>query len=71
MTLTIEAPHITPREKEILNLLSIGKTSEEMAIIFGGASSTVDFHKKALREKFNVYKDTALVAAALRLHIIE
>lgn len=58
--------HITPREKEIINLLCAGKTAAEMGIILNVSEHTVYAHQIALRKKAGVYKDTALVAFAFR-----
>jgi DNA-binding CsgD family transcriptional regulator len=62
--------HITPRETEIIKLLCDGKTGPEMASILSLSVHTVYSHQVALREKFGVYKDTALVAKAFRSGII-
>ncbi|MGO8242961.1 response regulator transcription factor [Rhizobium johnstonii] len=63
-------PHITPRESEIIKLLCDGKTGPEMATILDLSIHTVYTYQVRLREKFGVYKDTALVAAAFRNGII-
>lgn len=66
-----ERPHVTQRELEVLKWLAEGKTGPEMATILSLSIHTVYSHQLALREKFGVYKDTALVAAALRQGIIQ
>lgn len=63
--------HITPRESEIIKLLCDGKTGPEMATILDLSIHTVYTYQVRLREKFGVYKDTALVAAALRSGLIQ
>lgn len=62
--------HITPRESEIIKLLCDGKTGPEMATILNLSIHTVYTYQVRLRDKFGVYKDTALVAKALRSGII-
>ncbi len=64
-------PHITPAEREVLALICGGKTVNEIATITGTSYDTVRTHKATLMEKFGVYKDTALVAAAIRSGVIE
>jgi DNA-binding CsgD family transcriptional regulator len=63
--------HITPTEREILSLICDGKSVNEIATITGRSYDTVKAHKRILMDKFDVYKDTALVAAALRRKVID
>ncbi|MDR7142587.1 response regulator transcription factor [Rhizobium sp. BE258] len=62
---------VTKREKEILTLMCAGKTAQEIALILGCSVHTVRTHIEALKTNFAVYKDTALVAAALRQGVID
>ncbi|MGR9256772.1 helix-turn-helix transcriptional regulator [Rhizobium leguminosarum] len=62
---------ITPREKEVLTLMCEGKSAQEIAIILGCSVYTVRTHIGRLKDEFNVYKDTALIAAAFRNRIID
>lgn len=62
---------VTDRQREILQLMSVGKTADEIACIQGISYNTVKTHKDNLMSKFEVYKDTALVAAALRRGVID
>lgn len=64
-------PRVTPREKEVLTLMCEGKSAQEIAIILGCSAYTVRTHIGRLKDEFNVYKDTALIAAAFRKRIIE
>ncbi|MGV2099035.1 response regulator transcription factor [Rhizobium sp. 21-4511-3d] len=64
-------PHLTPAELEVLALICDGKTVNEIAMITGRAYETVRAHKTIIMSKFEVYKDTALVAAALRRGVID
>ncbi|MGR9355087.1 response regulator transcription factor [Rhizobium leguminosarum] len=64
-------PRITPREKEVLTLMCEGKSAQEIAIILGCSVYTVRTHIGRLKDEFNVYKDTALIAAAFRNRIID
>ena len=69
--MTAETVHVTSREKEILHWMSNGKSIDEIGLILGVTAHTVNSHKNTLKTKLDVYKDTALVATALRRHIIE
>ncbi|TLX12126.1 LuxR C-terminal-related transcriptional regulator [Rhizobium sp. MHM7A] len=58
--------HITPREKEVLQLQCEGKTAAEMSTILSLSAHTVRTYQARIKEKAGVYKDTALVAFAFR-----
>lgn len=62
--------HITPAQKTILELLCDGKSVSEIAQVTGTSYYTARTHKLRLMEVFEVYKDTALVAAALRKGLV-
>lgn len=64
-------PRITPAEKSVLTLLCDGKSVSEIADIRGVSYWTVKTQKDSLMSRFHVYKDTALVAAALRKGVID
>lgn len=63
-------PHTTPREKEILKWLSHGKTTNEICMILGITSHTVETHKQTAMNRLGAVNVTALVAKALRTGII-
>jgi DNA-binding CsgD family transcriptional regulator len=63
--------HITPREMEVLHWIAEGKTAAEIGTILTISYITVNQHIRNTKEKFGVYKDTALVAKALRSGIIQ
>lgn len=48
-----------------------GEKRQEIAIILGCSVYTVRTHIDRLKDEFDVYKDTALIAAAFRNGIIE
>lgn len=64
------AIHFTPREREIVELLSIGKTASEMGTILGISYITVNQHISSAKIKAGVYTGPALVATALRKQLI-
>jgi LuxR family transcriptional regulator, transcriptional regulator of spore coat protein len=55
---------------EILVLMCDGKSAQEIALILECSVYTVRTHIDGLKDAFCVYKDTALVAAALRQRIV-
>lgn len=66
-----QAPHITDREREVLFWLTEGKTAAEIGTILTISYITVNQHIRNAKDKFGVYKDTALVAKAIRSGIIQ
>jgi DNA-binding NarL/FixJ family response regulator len=57
--------HLTNREKEVLTWVGRGKTSAEIAIIFGVSERTVNFHCEQAMKRLDVVKRTQAVARAL------
>ena len=62
-------PALTRREKEILQLLAEGLTSQEIAAKLFLSNYTVDTHRKNMLQKFNVHNTTALLNVARELRI--
>ena len=62
--------NVTPRELEVLHWVAEGKTAAEIGTILGVSYITINQHIRNAKDKFGVYKDTALVAKALRSGII-
>jgi len=63
-------PALTRREKEILQLLSKGFTSHEIAAKLFLSTFTVDTHRKNMLQKFNVHNTQALINVANELRIL-
>ncbi|MDR9813139.1 response regulator transcription factor [Rhizobium hidalgonense] len=61
---------VTPRETEIIGWMAAGKTAAEIGTILGISPITVNTHISNAKVRLGVFKDTALVAAALRNGII-
>jgi len=55
---------------EVLHWMAEGKTASEIGTILTISYITVNQHIRNAKDKFGVFKDTALVAQALRHHII-
>jgi len=64
-------PRLTPRETEVLRLLSEGLTSKEIAARLGMAPKTVEGHRAAIMEKLDIHSVAGLVKYALRHHLTE
>jgi len=58
--------HLTPREREVMELLVAGKTSKEMAVAMNVSVRTVEGHRRIVLSKMNVSSAAQLVHTVLR-----
>lgn len=65
-----EDERLTPREREVLQLLAEGKVMKEVGNILNMATSTVAFHKYRMMETLGVKSSAELVRYAVRNHIV-
>ncbi len=61
---------ISPRQREILQLLAEGKSAKEIASILNISTRTVEFHKYKMMEQLNIKTSAELVQYAVRHGII-
>lgn len=57
---------LSPREKEVLNLVCSGKTIKEAAYEMGLSVNTVQTYQKAILKKFNLNRTTDLIVFAIQ-----
>jgi DNA-binding NarL/FixJ family response regulator len=62
---------LTPREREIVQLLAEGKTTKEVATALGLSVRTADTHRTNIMRKLDVHSVADLVRYAIRNKIIE
>ena len=62
--------HLTAREREIVQLLTEGKTNKEVAVALGVSVKTVDAHRANVMHKLRLHSVTDLVRYAIRNQII-
>lgn len=62
---------LTPREREILQLLAEGKSNKEVATILGISVNTAEAHRANIMLKLDVHSITELVVYAVRNKIIQ
>ncbi len=67
----LPVPRLTKREKQILQLVAQGKTSNTIAEELFLSPLTVDTHRKNLLQKFQVKNSTELINRALQQRMIE
>ena len=61
---------ISPRQREILQLLAEGKSGKEIASILNISARTVEFHKYRMMEQLNIKSSAELVQYAVKHGII-
>jgi LuxR family quorum-sensing transcriptional regulator LasR len=64
-------PKLTPREHECLKWTAQGKSTWEIARIFGCSEATVNFHMANIRNKFGVSSRSAAAVKATRMGLID
>ena len=62
---------LTPRQREILQLLSEGRSAKEIGDTLAISARTVEFHKYQVMEKLNLHTNAELVHFALKHGIAE
>jgi two-component system, NarL family, response regulator NreC len=62
---------LTPREREILQLVAEGRTNKEVATILNLSVHTVDAHRGNLLQKLNLHSVPELILYAVRKGIIQ
>jgi two-component system, NarL family, nitrate/nitrite response regulator NarL len=66
-----DAPGLTPREREVLNLIAAGASAPEIGRRLHLSTGTVKAHQQGLYEKLGVSDRAAAVAEAMRRGILE
>ena len=66
-----ESTPLTPREREILQLLAEGRQNKEIATALGISTKTAETHRARIMSKLQLHSITELVHYAIRNHIIE
>jgi len=66
-----KAPHLTPRQKDVLEGVSAGKSNKIIAYELGMTEGTVKLHMTAILKILGVYNRTAAVMEATKLGLIK
>ena len=64
------AAKLTPRQREILQLLAEGRSAKEVAGALGISSRTVEFHKYQMMESLQVHNSAELIHFAIKQGIV-
>jgi DNA-binding NarL/FixJ family response regulator len=68
---TASGQSLSGREREIVQLIAVGKSNKEVADAFGISVRTVETHRASILRKLNLDSVAALVRYAIRNHLIE
>ncbi len=66
-----EAARLTPREREITQLVAEGKSSKEAAAQLGVSAKTIEAHRANIMRKLNLHSIADLVRYAIREKLVE
>ena len=67
----ITRDRLTPREREITQLLAEGKSSKEVAVALGISVKTAETHRANIMRKLGIHSVSELVRYAVKNQIIE
>ena len=62
---------LTPRQREILQLLAEGRSAKETADVLGISTRTVEFHKYQMMETLKLHNSAELIHFAMKHGIVE
>jgi DNA-binding NarL/FixJ family response regulator len=62
---------LTPREREVLQLVAEGKTTKEVAKLLGISVKTAESHRTRIMEKLEIHETASLVRYAVRRGLIQ
>ena len=65
------ASRLTPRQREIVQLLAEGRSSKEVAVALGLSIKTAETHRANIMTRLNCHSISELVCYAVRHHIIQ
>ena len=63
-------PTVTPRQREVLQLLAEGKSMKESADVLSVSARTIAFHKYQMMEELGVKTTAGLIQYAIKSHIV-
>ena len=66
-----QAPGLTAREREIVQLLAEGYVTKEVAVMLGMSVKTAETHRSNIMRKLNIHSVAELVLYAVRNHLVQ
>jgi DNA-binding NarL/FixJ family response regulator len=61
---------LSPRERELLQLIAEGKTTKEAAELLGISTKTAESHRTRIMQKLNIHETASLVRYAIRIGLV-
>ena len=61
---------LTPREREVLQLVAEGKTTKEIAAKLGLSVKTAETHRTKIMRKLDIHETAGLVRYAIRKRLV-
>jgi DNA-binding NarL/FixJ family response regulator len=62
---------LTPRQREVLQLLAEGRSAKEVAASLGISARTVEFHKYQMMETLDLHTNAELIHFAIKHGLVE
>jgi DNA-binding CsgD family transcriptional regulator len=62
---------LTPRERQVLQLIAEGKTTKETAAVLDVSVKTAETHRTNLMEKLDIHSTAGLVRYAIRRGLLQ
>ena len=62
---------LTPRERQVLKLISEGKSTKEIASVLGISVKTAESHRTRLMQKLDIHETASLVLYAVRHGVVQ
>ena len=63
-------PELTPRQREVLQMLAEGHSMKEVANVLNLTARTIAFHKYRMMQQLNVKSTAELIQYAVKHHIV-
>jgi DNA-binding NarL/FixJ family response regulator len=70
-TQSLHEPKLTPREREVIQLLAEGKSSKEVACLLNLSTKTAETHRSNIMRKLDFHSIRDLVVYAVKNDIIQ
>jgi len=67
----VKASPLSPREREVLQLIAEGKSTKEVGAILGISVKTAESHRTRIMEKLDIHETATLVRYAIRQGVIQ
>ena len=67
----LPADLLTPRERQVLQLVGEGKSTKEIAALLGISAKTAESHRTRLMQKLDIHETASLVRYAIRRGLVQ